>query len=392
MNYNLNDVYITGTGAYLPGTPIDNEKIEHKLGLVAGKASRYRHKILQSNGIKKRHYAIDDNGNPNELSEEMAVKAIAQALAASQLEEKEIDMIAAGTTMPDLLVPGFASMIHGRLGGQPMDILSCAGVCGAGIAALKAASHTIRVGQHNNVVSVAAERPSAFMRGTLFDKYAQAKNEHNDKANGYDYFSAEFLRWMLSDGAGAFVLQNKPATTHTSLKIEWIETISFANELDTCMYLGAQTTRDYNVKSSWLWENSKALAEKKGKLLLRQDVKLLSEHIVSTTVRALKHLSEKGYLSPDQIDHFLPHISSYFFYEKLAEEMHLREVAIPCEKWFTNLENCGNTGSASIYIMLDEALRRGRFIDSDSVLLMVPESGRFSVSYILLTVVANDNT
>jgi len=389
VNYTLNDVFITGTGSYLPGNAINNCGIEKVLGLVAGKASRYKNKILQSNGIKNRHYAVDENGNPNELSEEMAVKAITRALDASNLSKEKVEMIAAGTTMPDLLVPGFASMIHGRLGGSPMDILSCSGVCGAGIAALKAASHTIRVGQHENAITVAAERPSAFMRGSLFDNYATSIEGDKCKDKGYEYFSAEFLRWMLSDGAGAFVLQNTSSISGLSLKVEWIETISYANELDTCMYLGAQNIQNYNVRSSWLWEKSKSEAEKNGKLLLKQDTKLLSENIVSVTVRALEQLVKRGLLHPEKVDHFLPHISSFFFYDKLYSAMRNKGVGIDGEKWYTNLESKGNTGSASIYIMLDDAIKNNRFSQGDTILLMIPESGRFSVSYILLTVYGN---
>jgi len=387
MNYTLNDVYITGTGAYLPGNPVDNNQIENRLGLVAGQSSKYRHKILTSNGIKQRHYAMNANGDPNELSEEMAVKAMRCALSSCHISIMDVNMIAAGTTMPDQLVPGFASMIHGRIGGGAMDILSCTGVCGAGIAALKAASHTIRIGQHATAICVAAERPSAFMRGTLFEKLASSESYSRGKEEGYEYFSAEFLRWMLSDGAGAFVLQNRASESTVSLKIEWIETLSYANELDTCMYLGAKTNRENNVENSWLWESSKSEAEENGKLLLKQDTKLLRDNIVDITVRALELLSKNKYVDTSKVDHFLPHISSYFFYQRLADEMQRRAVGIPTHKWFTNLEHTGNTGSASIFIMLDEAIRSGRLKHNDSVLLMVPESGRFSVSYILLRVI-----
>ena len=55
----MNEVYITSTGAFLPGPPIDNDEIENVLGLVNGKKSKLKRRILKSNGIKTRHYAID---------------------------------------------------------------------------------------------------------------------------------------------------------------------------------------------------------------------------------------------------------------------------------------------------------------------------------------------
>ena len=65
---------------------------------------------------------------------------------------------------------------------------------------------------------------------------------------------------------------------------------------------------------------------------------------------------------------------------------------IPEERWFTNLRTKGNTGAASIFIMLEEAFNGGRFAPGDRILLMVPESGRFSVSFVHLTCVRGADT
>ena len=55
------------------------------------------------------------------------------------------------------------------------------------------------------------------------------------------------------------------------------------------------------------------------------------------------------------------------------------------DRWFSNLHEKGNTGSASIFIILDELFRSGRLRKGDRLLLFVPESGRFSMCYALLT-------
>ena len=118
------DVYITAAGAYLPGEPVDNDRIENVLGLINGKPSRLKNRILRSNGIKTRHYALDEHGQTTELNEELAVKAVQAALAHSELTLDDVEMLAAGTTQGDVPIPGFASMVHGRLGGRPMEITS----------------------------------------------------------------------------------------------------------------------------------------------------------------------------------------------------------------------------------------------------------------------------
>ena len=60
---------------------------------------------------------------------------------------------------------------------------------------------------------------------------------------------------------------------------------------------------------------------------------------------------------------------------------------IPYEKWFTNLSYKGNTGAASMYIIMEEIFHSGRLKKGDRILCYVPESARFSVCYMMLTAV-----
>ncbi len=92
-------------------------------------------------------------------------------------------------------------------------------------------------------------------------------------------------------------------------------------------------------------------------------------------------------LAVEAVDWFLPHMSSEYFRQPLADYMATAGFAIPQEKWFTNLQTKGNTGSASIFIILDELFRSGRLQPGDRLLGFVPESGRFTGSLMHLTVV-----
>src|SRR3989442_15491190 len=89
--HSTRDVYITAAGAYLPGEPVDNERIENILGLVDGKPSRLKTRILKSNGIQTRHYALDEDGQTTELNEELAAKAVQAALAHSDLTLEDVE-------------------------------------------------------------------------------------------------------------------------------------------------------------------------------------------------------------------------------------------------------------------------------------------------------------
>ncbi len=382
------DAYIVSTGAFLPGPPVTNDEMESILGLVNGRPSPYRRRILKSNGITQRYYALGKNRKATHLTYQLAAESIKKALVNINTDQGTIDMFSVGTTLPDLLAPGIASMVHGCVGGKNADILSCAGICGAGAAAFKAAALSVIAGQHKRVVACGTERPSVIMRGERFHLENKIADDDNT-GSSYKYFNAEFLRWMLSDGAGAFIIDNKPNTQGISLKIEWVEFASYAHRLPTCMYMGVSNAENPDTQNTWLNYTDLATADKHGLLLLRQDIKLLDENIADIVTGFCSLLKDNGFFEENNIDWFLPHISSFFFYQRLHDRLVQAGIDIPLEKWFTNLKTKGNTGAASIYIMLDELFYSGRLNVGEKIMLMVPESGRFSVSYALLTVVNN---
>jgi len=88
-----------------------------------------------------------------------------------------------------------------------------------------------------------------------------------------------------------------------------------------------------------------------------------------------------------EVDWFLPHYSSDYFRQPLYDRMAEIGFAVPQDRWFTNLSTKGNTGSASIYIMMEELFHSGRLRRGEKLLCMIPESSRFSIAYMLLTVV-----
>ena len=376
---------MTSAGSFLPGERIANEEMEAVLGLVGGQASRFRARVLQSNGIEGRHYALKD-GRQTHLNQDLAALAIEDALHRRGLQARDISMLAVGTTIPDLLMPGFASMVHGRLGGAPMETLSASGICASSTAALKAAWLAVAAGDHDVAVAAGSELASAMMKSSRFEHESQVE-EREGRISSYSYFNADFLRWMLSDGAGAFVLESKPSPRACSLRVEWIKLTSYAHQLDTCMYMGSSNPAKPAPGNTWLSNGTAGEAEQAGMLVVRQDTKLLATGMVETVGAEAKRLFDAGQIIPEHIDHFVPHLSSYFFHETLHTTLENAGVSIPTEKWFTNLKTKGNTGSASIFIAIEEALNQGRFKPGDRILTMVPESGRFSVSYALYTCV-----
>lgn len=376
----MNNVYVTSMGKFLPGEPVGNEDIEDYLGRINGKSSKSMRRILEQNKIRYRHYAIDKEQRSLYSNAEMAALAIRDALTRNpSADENDIDFLAVGTTQGDLLVPGFASMVHAETGLPVMEIATHHGVCASGMQAMKNAYLQVLSGESRTAISCASEFPSRVFKHTRFE----AQQGYRDSAVPFD---TDFLRFMLSDGAGAAILQNSPAPSGLSLRIEWIDNKSYANSYDVCMYAGFN--KDNKEHASWHDYRSVHDAADDGAVNLKQDIRLVNE-MPKVGVDRFFELVEEGAVDPSSIDWMVCHYSSHFFRDEIFRLLKLGGLTIPEEKWFTNLYTRGNTGAASIYIMLEELLTSGKLSPGERVLCMVPESGRFQTSYMLMTVVGS---
>jgi len=369
--------YITSTGNFLPGDPIDNDSMEEYLGMLGGKKSRVRQRVLKQNGILTRHYAIDRDQKTLFSNAEMAARAVRDALTRGSLDLADVDFLAAATSQGDFPLPGFASMVHAELGIPACEIATLHGVCASGVMALKTALLHVAAGGKHTAVACASEFASRLFKSTRFEAQQKVK----DESLGFD---TEFLRWMLSDGAGAAVLQNSPSSSGLCLAIEWIELKSFAHQFEPCMYVGP--ARNGGRLDSWLDYPSYQAAADDGAINLRQDVRMLDD-VVRFAVRGLLEVVEKNAVEPARVDWLVAHYSSHVFRDQSYELAARGGFDIPCERWFTNLYTRGNVGSASIFVLLDDLVRSGKLEPGQTVLCLVPESGRFLFGYMLLRVV-----
>ncbi|MFP4024221.1 MAG: beta-ketoacyl-ACP synthase III [Thiohalospira sp.] len=378
----LNKVYINNITKFLPNEPVVNDNMENILGIVNGKPSRSKSIVLRQNGIKKRYYVIDDNGDVKYSNADLTALAI-QKLENIDFSLKDIEVLSCGTSIADQLMPSHASMVHGKLNNKPVELFSPSGVCCASMHALKYGYLSVMSGQTQNAVCTGSEVISPLLRSDKFSKEAEYTS-HLEK-NPILAFEKDFLRWMLSDGAAAVLLENKPNKTGISLKLEWIEIISFANEMEACMYAGAEKNELGNL-IGWKEIDPEIWLEK-SIFSVKQDVKLLDKNVVKLGIKYLVNICKKKIITETSIDYFLPHLSSMYFKQKVYDELVSQGLEISYKKWFTNLDQVGNVGSASIYLMLEELFHSGRLKKGDQILILVPESGRFSYAFAYITVV-----
>lgn len=378
-------VYINDIQAFLPNDAVGNKEIENVLGQVGSRPSRAKNLILRSNKIKQRYYAINPaTGETTHTNTELTAEAI-RKLSSPSFDINSTELLACGTTIADQILPNHALMVHGELGIPSCEVIATSGICLSGTMSLKYGYMSILSGQSNNAVVTGSENASAMMRANTFE--AEIENVVDELERQPEIaFEKDFLRWMLSDGAGAALLTPQPNPDSISLEIEWMMQKSYANELDACMYAGAEKQADGSLKG-WREYGSQEWLDQ-SIFSVKQDVKQLNDNIVEYTVtKPLKELVKQGKVNADEVTYFVPHYSSGYFRDRLYQGMLEAGCDIPQERWFTNLPSKGNTGSASIYIMLEELFHSGELKVGDTLLCYVPESGRFSTAFMQLKVV-----
>ena len=371
MPHSFSNVFVESAGFFMPGEPVDNEQMDAFIAPLDRMSQRIKRRILAENGIRQRHYAIDAEGRTVLSNAQLAAGAVRDCLARAGAELASVSLLASGSSGGDALMPGFANMIQGELAAPPLETLSVHGICAAGVGAIQSAAQGVELGAHTRALAVASELPSRLFKRSRF------------AARGYDIdFDSHFLRWMLSDGAGALLLgRGEGAVAGQAglrLRLKWTHQRAFSGDYPVCMQLGLTPDRQRGHLDFDSW----AEAEAAGALALRQDIRLLP-NLFDIGIHEYAGLVRGGWLEPARVDHFLCHYSSEKFIPVVEDLMDKAGLAIARERWWSNLAWRGNTGAASILIMLAEFLQTHALKAGEQIFCYVPESGRFMAAYML---------
>src|SRR3546814_6062945 len=138
-------VYLESAGYFMPGEPVSNQDMDRYIAPLNRMSVRIKQRILAENGIKQRHYAIDEAGHTRWTNAAQAAQAIRDCLGRQQRGLAEVSLLASGSSGGDTLMPGFANMIQGELAAPPMELVSVHGICAAGVSAIQAAAQGIEL-------------------------------------------------------------------------------------------------------------------------------------------------------------------------------------------------------------------------------------------------------
>lgn len=373
------DAYVTAGGQYLPGPPVGNADMGYYIGHLSDRSDRLGRMVLGQNGIRTRHYAIKPDGSTEWTLAKLGAEAARNCLGKAEIDAFELGLLATATTQNDLLVPGLASGVQHALALPPLEIASHQSVCGSSIMAMKNAALQVRAGEHRAALALGAEfasryfRPGHYLGTDALDEKGELPGD------------GEFLRWTLSDGAAAMIIEPRPARHRLSLKIDWISIRSFADRFAPCMTGGAVRQTDGSMKP-WSHFSTIGEAARAGAFQLRQDVDAL-HRMLPVWVSELMRLVDDGRVATRKIDHFVCHYSAKSLRQEMVRLATRAGCMIDEERWFTNLYDKGNVGAASLFLLLDDLMDHPQLAAGQQVLVAVPESGQCLMGFAGMTVV-----
>ncbi len=305
---------IIGVGAYAPKRILTNADIEK----IVETNDAW---IVQRSGVRERHIADE-----SEATSDLALKAAQQALERANLVPEDIEFIAVGTTTPDMFFPSVGNIVQHRLGCGRAGSVDLLAACAGSIYSLSFGSQLIQSGKYRRVLCIGAETLSKITdwtdRGTcvlLADAAGAAVLEAYEGDRGiidFDLYSdGQYWDLLYMPGGGS----RHPATHET---------------IDARMHY----------------------AKMKGGEVFKVAVRMF----VDCTERILER---NGFTAAD-VSLFIPHQANLRIIEAAA-----KRVGLPMERVFVNVDRYGNTGAASIYVALEEAVAAGRIRRGDLVLL-----------------------
>jgi 3-oxoacyl-[acyl-carrier-protein] synthase III len=311
---------ITGWGMYAPSRVMTNDDLTK----LVDTSDEW---IVSRTGIRERRIAADD-----ETTTSLSVNAARDALAVAGVDPAQVELVIVATCSPDYPLPATSVTVATALGATHAAGFDLQAACSGFLYGLATGSSFIRSGMYRNVLVIGVEVLSRFInwsdRNTcvLFGDGAGAVFlEASDQPGGLLGFN------LYSDGTG-------------------YEAIIVPAGGSAC-----PASPSTNADGKHFIH-----------MLGREVYKYATRQLAESGAAALRDAG----LTVDEVDQFVFHQANLRIIESVQKQM-----SIPDEKIFVNIEKYGNTSAASVPMALVEALAAGRIKPGDKILMVAFGAG-----------------
>jgi 3-oxoacyl-[acyl-carrier-protein] synthase-3 len=312
---------ILGTGHYTPSRVVSNFELEK----VVDTSDAW---ITERTGIRRRHFAAD-----NELTSDMAAAAARQALDAAKVTADDLDMIIVGTISADTPMPACAAYVQQKLGAEEIPAFDISAACAGFLYGLTVADQFIATGAAKRILVIGVELLSRLMN-----------------------WSDRKTCVLFGDGAGAVVLGPAEGDGRGLLSSRIFTDGSLAGSL---LIPGGGSAEPLTVEGVARQRNKVHMAGS-------EVFKVAIKNLTSASTLALKAAG----VTIKDIDWVVAHQANLRILAQVSDRL-----SLPLERFVLNIEEYGNTSSASIPIALDEAVRDGRIKPNHTLLFCALGAG-----------------
>ncbi|MEE2995891.1 MAG: beta-ketoacyl-ACP synthase III [Pseudomonadota bacterium] len=302
---------ISGCGGYLPDRVVTNEELARRLDT----SDEW---IVKRTGIRTRHIAADDQN-----TSDLALAAARHALDDAGIEASEIDLIVLATATPDNTFPSTATKVQSALGMTRGSAFDVQAVCSGFVYAVNVADNFIRLGQAENILVIGAETFSRIL-------------DWKDRTTCV----------LFGDGAGAIVLSAAEGAGDSGDRGVLANCIHSDGRHHDLLYVDGGPSATQTVG------------------YLRMDGPEVFKHAVKNLASVIGEVLELAGLEPCDVDWLVPHQANERIISSTARKLKVRE-----EKIVVTVDRHANTSAASIPLALNDAVRDGRIITRDVIVL-----------------------
>ena len=301
---------ICGTGSWSPPKVWDN----NDLARLVDTSDEW---IRERTGVVQRHIAEE-----NEDTVTMASRAAQRALEDADIKAEEIDLIIVATISPTEIMPCVACGVQEKLGAEKATCFDLNGACTGSLLALNTAQAYLSQEIYQTALVIGAEKLSALTdwtdRGTCI---------------------------LFGDGAGAVVLKAEESGRYAQVtqsigKKGGALTLRSRNQI--------QYETDPKAKETYIQMNGKEVFT----------------FAVSKVPEAVKNLLSREKVPCEDIRYYLLHQANERIIRSAA-----RRIGEDISKFPMNMDEYGNTSSASLLILLDEVKKSGKLQRGDKLVL-----------------------
>jgi 3-oxoacyl-[acyl-carrier-protein] synthase-3 len=296
---------IAGTGSYLPERILTNAELERTIDTTD-------EWIFTRTGIRERHIIAE-----GQYTSDMALEAAKNAIEAANIDIQSIDLIVLATTTPDRTFPSTACLLQQKLGIINCPAFDLQAVCSGFVYALATADNFIKAGAAKCALVVGADAMSRI-------------TDWSDRSN--------CILW--GDGAGAVILQASDEqgilSTHLHANGNYVDMLTVPQGVSN-------------------QEGSKTILME-GNAVFKMAVNTL-DAIVDDTLAA-------NGLEKSDVDWLVPHQANIRILQSTAKKL-----GMSMDRVVTTVDKHGNTSAASIPLALDVAVRDGRIIRGETILM-----------------------